>query len=76
MLQWALHMQAFVLPVTEIGSNCLGVAESNIWPAVFKPQGMKEAGENQCYSQTLHLENVFIKYVESYHSSSFLSEAD
>lgn len=67
----------FVLPATEVGWNCLGVDESDIWPAVFKQQGMKEDGKNQCYSQTLHLENnILINYPESYNSSSFPSEAD
>lgn len=59
-------MQIFVLPVTEIGWNCLGVAESNIRPAVFKPQGMKEAVKIQCYSQSLYRENNFLSRIQNH----------
>lgn len=59
-------MQIFVVPVTEIVWNCLGVAESNIWPAVFKPQGMEEVVKIQCYSQSLYIDNNFLSRIQNH----------
>lgn len=76
MLDWALHMHIFVLRATEIGWNCLGVAESKVWPAAFKPQGMKGGCENAVLqSGFVPGESLFIKDPEPYNSSTSSAEA-